>query len=66
MARPSELLVSVEIPGSYAVSLTQDARDSFTVRYGLSQEFGLTYAKAAKCFGSAVLHALACAGRLKS
>jgi hypothetical protein len=51
-------------PGTYAIELTQQRRDQFTVQYGRQFDHGLTYAQAAAKLGEAIMHALACEGKL--
>lgn len=46
------------------ISLIQNGKDNFTVKYGKETRSNLDYASAACQFGGAVMHALACEGRL--
>lgn len=46
------------------VSLTQNGKDKFTVVYWKQRKTDLTYGEAAAAFGSAVMHQLACEGKL--
>lgn len=52
------------ISGQYPIELFQQGVDQFTVRYGEEIQKNLTYAEAARGLGFALMHALACAGRL--
>lgn len=54
---------SVEI-GGFAIKLQQRGVDRFRVTYGMQVDDNLNYARAAAKFGEAVMHALACEGRL--
>jgi hypothetical protein len=49
---------------AFKVALLQLGPDNFTVVYGKQVKPGLTYAKAAYEYGCAVMHALACEGKL--
>jgi len=46
------------------IKLEQHGKDNFRVTYGLQVDDGLNYAQAAAKFGQAVMHWLACEGRL--
>ena len=48
----------------YPVTLIQRGVDRFTVIYGKQIDRGLTYTGAAAKLGQAIMHALACEGRL--
>lgn len=48
----------------YTISLQQSGNNKFTVIYGLQVNKNLSYAKAAKELGEAIMHALACEGKL--
>lgn len=56
--------IKTEIEHQHPVSLIQTGLDRFTVVYGKQATVGLSYAQAADEYGSCVMHALACAGRL--
>jgi hypothetical protein len=48
----------------FVIALAQAGPDDFTVRYGKQTDAGLTYADAAAKLGQALMHALACEGKL--
>lgn len=48
----------------WPISLIQTGQNSFTVMYGKSRKSFLNYGQAASELGSAIMHALACAGKL--
>lgn len=55
------------IPASqipFGVQLLQSGKDNFSVTYGKQIKHGLTYANAASELGAAIMHALACDGKL--
>ena len=49
---------------AFPIALTQQGKDKFTVIYGKQIKKDLTYARAATELGAAIMHALACDGRL--
>jgi hypothetical protein len=49
---------------AFPIMLHQDGVDRFTVTYGKQITSGLSYGKAACELGAAVMHALACEGKL--
>jgi len=49
---------------TWAITLTQQGVDSFTVTYGLQIDTGLNYANAAAKLGEAIMHKAACNGTL--
>jgi len=49
---------------AFPVTLTQQGPDKFTVTYGLQVRDKLTYTRAAMELGAAIMHALACDGKL--
>lgn len=61
--KPTEC-IKTEIEHQYPVSLIQTGLDRFTVVYGKQEIADLSYAQVADEYGSCVMHALACAGRL--
>ena len=46
------------------ITMTQQGRDMFTVRYGKQVRTKLRYSEAATELGSCIMHFLACEGRL--
>ena len=50
--------------GSQLIELRQQARDRFSVRYGLQLRESLTYGEAARELGAAIMHAAACDSKL--
>jgi hypothetical protein len=50
----------------FPIQLSQQAKNRFTVVYGLQIDERLTYASAASILGQAIMHASACAGKLKN
>lgn len=48
----------------FPISLQQHGKDNFTVVYGLQVDKQLNYGNAAAKLGQAIMHALACEGRL--
>ncbi len=54
-----------EIAG-YKITLSQDKRGYFHVRYGLQEDGLLRYSEACKKLGQAIMHALACEGKLNN
>lgn len=57
---------TTEIPHQRAVVLTQTGYDRFTVTYGHEEKKGLSYTDAATQYGSCVMHALACAHKIRT
>jgi hypothetical protein len=54
-----------ETPGlAFPIQLLQAGPDDFTVIYGKQVRTHLTYARAAHEYGEAIMHALACDGKL--
>jgi len=49
---------------AFSVSLMQRGQDCFTVIYGRQVRSDLNYGEAAKELGQAIMHALACDGKL--
>jgi hypothetical protein len=49
---------------AFPIKLEQTGVDRFTVTYGKQVKKGLTYGAAAAEYGSCIMHALACEGRL--
>jgi hypothetical protein len=49
---------------AWPIELRQNGVNRFTVTYGRQVESGLTYSQAATKYGEAIMHALACEGRL--
>lgn len=49
---------------SFPIYLLQNGVDRFTVQYGLQVDMELTYEQAAAKLGQALMHMLACEGRL--
>lgn len=49
---------------AWPIELRQAGKDNFTVRYGLQIDERLSYGEAAAKLGQAVMHALACDGKL--
>lgn len=47
-----------------AVTLQQRDKDNFLVRYGMQIDDGLTYSQACDMLGQALMHQLACEGKL--
>ena len=50
--------------GGLPITLKQDARGRFTVRYWKQVKAGLSYTDAAKELGACIMHAAACDGRM--
>lgn len=50
--------------GSQLIELRQQARDRFSVRYGLQLRERLTYGEAARELGACIMHAAACDSKL--
>ena len=48
----------------FPIKLEQIGRDNFTVTYGAQVDSRLRYGEAAAKYGQAIMHALACEGRL--
>lgn len=48
----------------WIIRLTQTGVDRFSVDYGADQRAGLSYGDAAAKLGQAIMHALACEGKL--
>jgi hypothetical protein len=48
----------------WPIRLIQNGVDRFTVEYGKQIDAGLTYGEAAAKYGQAIMHALACEGKL--
>jgi hypothetical protein len=48
----------------WIIRLTQTGVDRFSVNYGADQKTGLSYGDAATKLGAAIMHALACEGKL--
>lgn len=48
----------------WLIQLSQTGIDRFTVRYGAQSDDNLTYGGAAAKLGQAIMHALACEGKL--
>ncbi len=53
-----------DIMPQWTIRLVQKGPDNFTVFYGKQVDSQLTYAAAAEKYGQAIMHALACEGRL--
>lgn len=51
---------------AFTVTLEQLGKDRFRVTYGKQIDTDLNYAQAAAKYGQAIMHALACDGRLDS
>lgn len=51
---------------AFPVRLIQTGADRFRVEYGQQVRRGLTYGEAARELGSAIMHALACDGKIVS
>lgn len=49
---------------AFPISLIQTGKDRFTVVYGKQTKKRLSYAQAAEEYGAAIMHALACDGKL--
>lgn len=49
---------------AFPIKLEQTGIDRFTVTYGKQVTKGLNYGQAASKYGSCIMHALACDGRL--
>jgi len=49
---------------AYPIQLTQQARNRFSVRYGLQVKERLTYNQAATELGACIMHAAACVDKL--
>ncbi len=52
--------------GAHLIELRQQARDRFSVRYGLQFKAGMDYATAAAELGGCIMHAAACDGLLEN
>lgn len=48
----------------FDIVLSQRGKDNFTVTYGRQVDRGLTYGQACGKLGQAIMHALACEGKL--
>lgn len=48
----------------FPIQLFQRGKDSFRVVYGMQTDDYLTYAQAAAALGEAIMHSLACEGKL--
>ena len=57
---------TVVVPNEYPVSLAQQGNKLFTVAYGADVKTDLHYQHACIQLGSAILHALACAGQINN
>ena len=64
MPRKVVCFENTEITPQWPIRLIQNGKDNFTVSYGLQVDAGLSYASAAAKLGQALMHALACEGRL--
>lgn len=62
--KPLSKSINTTTIGGLHVSLSQQGRDRFTVKYGLQIKNDLSYAAAATEFGCCVFHALACNSQL--
>lgn len=62
-ARKPKLCYAIKIAG-YSITLEQQAKSNFIVTYGKQVDRNLSYNNAALMFGAAIMHALACEGRL--
>jgi hypothetical protein len=62
--RTMKLVEKWEAEGQYTVYLHQHAPNRFRVAYGLEVYDKLTYAQASKKLGEALMHSLACAGKI--
>lgn len=49
---------------AYPIQLTQQAKNRFTVQYGLQTKENLTYNQAATELGACIMHAAACVDKL--
>lgn len=49
----------------FDITVTQTGADKFTVRYGLQEETGLSYERAARELGECIFHALVNEGKLE-
>ena len=64
MARAKVCHEEARIIPQWPIQLIQNGVDRFTVKYGAQVDSDLTYAQAAAKYGEAVMHALACEGKL--
>lgn len=60
------LVHEIAIPGQFTIRLFQTGPDEFTVEYGMSTRRKLTQEEAQTQFGTAIFHALACAGKFRN
>lgn len=49
---------------AFPIELSQQGKNRFTVTYGVQVEDNLTYSQACHYYGRALLHALACEGKI--
>jgi hypothetical protein len=54
---------TTELAG-FTIELRQRGKDNFTVQYGKQVKSDLNYGQAARELGAAMMHALACEGKL--
>lgn len=62
--KPKECFRIDSIIPQWPIVLSQQGKDNFTVAYGKQIDARLPYAEAAAKLGEAIMHALACEGKL--
>jgi hypothetical protein len=66
VAEQYRLVDEFRIPEQFPIAIWQRSKNTFAVTYGLQLAKDLSYAEASYELGECLLHAMSCAGKIKS